>query len=193
MSVRNAIIICVIIELGLIGLGAINFGYTISGLQAATRYSGRFSLFIFSVLFLAHNPSATHNWLSPKPFLLFAIAHGIHLIELLSYLYFSGTPVILYRLAGGFVAYMIIFAMPLLSFKAEKQEISVRQFNIAIIVFQYFVWGIFFLTYLPRVRGTLPNVGGSYAEHVVLLGWLSLMLGMKLPRVLYKRKKRTGH
>jgi hypothetical protein len=92
--------------------------------------------------------------------------------------------------AGGFVAYSLIFIMPLLADRLEQGRLEEKKFNIMIIVFQYFVWGIFFLTYLPRVRGLLPNVGGSYMEHVVLLGWISLMLGMKLPRVMFKRKVR---
>jgi len=191
MSVRNAIILCLIIEAGLIALGFVNYGWTISALQAATRFSGRFSLLIFSVLFLAHHPDTTHTWLSSKPFLIFALAHGIHLIELLSYLYISGTPVIPYRLAGGFVAYALIFAMPLFCQKVERGTLSIKRFNLITIIFQYYVWGVFFLTYLPRVRGMLPGVGGSYVEHVVLLGWLSLMLGMKVPRVLYKRRRTT--
>lgn len=191
MTVRNAIIICIIIEFGLAALGVVNYGWTIEGLQASTRFSGRFSLFIFSILFLAHQPKDTYGWLSPMPFLIFAIAHGIHLLELLSFLYLSGTPVIPYRLAGGFVAYALIFTMPVLSYKTEAGAFNEKKFNLLLILFQYFVWGIFFLTYLPRVRGSLPNVGGSYMEHVVLLGWVSLMLGMKLPRVLFKRNRTT--
>lgn len=192
MSVRNAIIICIIVEVSVAALGFANYGWTISGLQAATRFSGRFSLFIFSIIFLAHQPSDTYSWLSPKPFLIFAIAHGIHLIELLTFLYLSGTPVILYRVAGGFIAYSLIFIMPVLSHKLAHGTFDEKRFNVMVIIFQYFVWGIFFLTYLPRVNGSLPGVGGSYIEHVVLLGWVSLMLGMKLPRVLYKRKSSKG-
>lgn len=189
MSVRNALILCVVIEISLAALAVINFGWTLQGLQATARFSGRFSLFIFSILFLVNQPADAHSWLSPKPFLIFAIAHGIHLLELLSFIYLSQTPIIPYRIAGGFVAYLLIFAMPVLSYRMDKGQFNANHFKIAVIVFQYFVWGIFFLTYLPRVRGVLPNVGGSYIEYVVLLGWVSLMLGMKLPRVLFKRKR----
>ncbi len=189
MTVRNAIIICVIIEFSLGALGIINYGWTIEGLQATTRFSGRFSLFIFSVLFLANKPTDTFPWLSEKPFHIFALAHGIHLIALLTFILLSGTPLILYRVAGGFIAYSLIFLMPVLADRLDKGLLDAKRFNLFSIVFQYYVWGIFFLTYLPRVRGSLPNVGGSYMEHVVLLGWVSLMLGMKLPRVMFKRKR----
>lgn len=188
MSTRNAILICLIIEVGVALLGVINYGVTVEGLQATTRFSGRFSLLLFSIIFLANHPMDIYSWLSKKPFHIFALAHGIHLLELLSFVYISETPLILYRVAGGFIAYSLIFLLPILADKLERGTLSVKKFDIAVMVFQYFVWGIFFLTYLPRVRGSLPNVGGSYLEHVVLLGWVSLMLGMKLPRVLFKRK-----
>lgn len=188
MSTRNAILICLIIEVGVALLGVINYGVTVEGLQATTRFSGRFSLFIFSIIFLANRPEDIYSWLSKKPFHIFALAHGIHLLELLSFVSVSETPLILYRVAGGFLAYSLIFLLPLLADKLDRGTMSAKKFDIAVMVFQYFVWGIFFLTYLPRVRGSLPNVGGSYLEHVILLGWVSLMLGMKLPRVLFKRK-----
>ena len=189
MTVRNAISICLIVEAGLAVLGVINHGWGIEGLQATTRFSGRFSLLIFSLLFLASRPSDAHPWLSKKPFHLFALAHGVHLVELLAFLYFSGTLVMPYRLLGGAMAYFIVFSMPFLADRHEQGRVGARQFNIMGMVFQYYLWGIFFLTYLPRVRGTMQGMGGSYVEYVVLLGWVSLMLGMKLPRVMFKGRR----
>ena len=189
MSARNAVVICIVVEVGIAALGIINYGWNVEGLQAITRFSGRFSLLIFSILFLANHPSDTHLWLSKKPYHLFALAHGIHLAELLTFLYISEIPVIPYRLAGGFIAYSLIFLMPILSDRVDRGTLGEKKFRIVRIVFQYYVWSIFFLTYLPRVRGMLPNVGGSYVEHVALLGWVSLLLGMKLPRVIFKRKR----
>lgn len=190
MTFRNAVFICIIVEVSLGALGVINYGWSIEGLQATTRYSGRFSLLLFSIIFLANRPADIYSWLSKKPFHIFALAHGIHLLELLTFVYLSGATIIPYRIAGGFVAYLLIFLMPILADRLEQGRFSEKEFSIMNIVFQYIVWGIFFLTYLPRVRGLLPNVGGSYLEHVVLLGWISLMLGMKLPRVMFKRKMR---
>lgn len=189
MTFRNAVFICIIVEVSLGALGVINYGWSIEGLQATTRYSGRFSLLLFSIIFLANRPADIYSWLSKKPFHIFALAHGIHLLELLTFLYLSGTDIIPYRIAGGFVAYLLIFLMPILADRLEQGRFSEKEFSIMIIVFQYFVWGIFFLTYLPRVRGLSTSVGGGYIEHVVLLGWISLMLGMKLPRVMFKRKR----
>lgn len=192
MTFRNAVLICLIMEAGLAILGVINSGWSVEGLQATTRFSGRFSLLIFSIIFLASRPSDVHSWLSKKPFHVFALANGIHLLELLTFLYASGTPIIPYRLAGGFVAYFLIFLMPLLANRLEQGTIERKKFNIMSIIFQYYLWSVFFLTYLPRVRGSLSILGGSYVEHIVLLGWVSLILGMKLPRVMFKRNRQSG-
>ncbi|GAB1446696.1 MAG: hypothetical protein KF860_04315 [Cyclobacteriaceae bacterium] len=190
MTFRNAMLICLIMESGLAVLGIINYGWNVEGLQATTRFSGRFSLLLFSIIFLANRPADIYSWLSKRPFHIFALAHGIHLLEVLTFLYLSDVQIIPYRQAGGFVAYLLIFLMPLLADRLEQGRLDEKKFNIMNIIFQYFVWGIFFLTYLPRVRGLLPIVGGSYFQNVILLGWISLMLGMKLPRVLFKRKTR---
>lgn len=189
MSTRNAFTLCIVIELGIIALGFINYGFNVDGLQAVTRFSGRFSLLIFSVIFLASHISNVQSWLSKKPFHVFALAHGIHLVELLLYLYISESPLLLSRIAGGFLAYVLIFIMPLMADRNENGLVGDKKYKLLQIVFQYYVWLVFFLTYLPRVNGSIPHVGGTYLEHVVLLGWVSLMLGMKLPRVLFKRKR----
>jgi hypothetical protein len=102
------------------------------------------------------------------------------LIQLLAFVYLSGNELIPIRLAGGFLAYVLIFAMPYAQYRFEFQKISIKAFSRLNLVYLYYVWFIFFMSYLPRVRGQLPDVGGSYSEFVVLLAWVSLMLGMKL-------------
>ena len=193
MNSKSAVALILLLEMLAILLGVINYGWTLEGLQALTRYSGRVSLGIFSIIFLFYNHPVINvrKGLSDKFFLVFAIAHGIHLFELLSYLYFSQSPFIWYRLAGGMIAYAMIFAMPWIQEKYEEQKITEKQFNQAALIYLYYVWFIFFMTYLPRVRGTLPNVGGSYKEFVVLLGWVSIMMGFKWSQLLAKPRKRA--
>jgi len=192
MNSKSALALVLLLEMLAILLGVINYGWTLEGLQALTRYSGRVSLGIFSIIFLFYNHPVINlrKGLSDKFFLMFAIAHGIHLFELLSYLYFSQTPFIWYRLIGGMIAYAMIFAMPWIQEKYEGQKITEKQFNQAALIYLYFVWFIFFMTYLPRVRGTLPNAGGSYKEFVVLLGWVSIMMGFKWSQLLAKPRRR---
>jgi len=55
------------------------------------------------------------------------------------------------------------------------------------LIYLYYVWFIFFMAYLPRVRGELPHVGGYYSEFVVLLAWVSLMMGVKLQSILMSK------
>ena len=118
--------------------------------------------------------------LSDKPYLIFAIVHGIHLIELLLFVSLSGVKLIPIRLAGGFLAYVLIFLMPLFTAWKDAGKITLKKYLVLETVFYYYVWFIFFMTYLPRVQRKLPQAGGSYQEHVILLAWVCAMLGMKI-------------
>ena len=193
MSFKSAFALILLLEMLAILLGVISYGWTLEGLQAVTRFSGRVSLGIFSAIFLFYNHPVINvkRVLSNKFFLVFAIAHGIHLFELLSYIYFAELPLIWYRLIGGFVAYSLIFVMPWIQEKYEKGALTEKRFNQAALIYLYYVWFIFFMTYLPRVRGTLPHVGGSYKEFVVLLGWVSIMMGFKWSQLLAKPRRRV--
>src|SRR5262245_5982912 len=144
MTFQSAFALILLLEMLAILLGVINYGWTLEGLQAVTRYSGRVSLGIFSVIFLFNNHTVINikKWLSDKFFLVFAIAHGIHLFELLSYLHYSQSPVILTRLAGGMLAYALIFAMPWIQQRYEMQKISDKRFNQLTLIYLYYVWFI---------------------------------------------------
>jgi hypothetical protein len=191
MNPRRIIGLFILLELIIIAVSILMDGFTIAALQTTTRFSGRLSLFLFSLIFLMHNkPVILHNWLSEKFYLLFSIVHGIHLIELLAYVYLADVRLIPMRLAGGFLAYVFIFLMPFLSNYARAGKITLKRFFTFEAIFLYFTWLVFFLTYLPRVQGKLPTAGGSYAEHVALLGWVSTMLGIKLTSMLQFQKAR---
>jgi hypothetical protein len=189
MKFKDALLSTLIIEVGIALLAVINYGATLETLQAVTRFSGRISLAIFSLIFLFQNHRYLNvkNILSEKYFSIFAIAHGIHLIQLLSFVYLSGNELIPVRLAGGFLAYVLIFIMPYAQRLLEQNKISTKQFSTLTLIYLYYVWFIFFMSYLPRVRGELPNVGGSYGEFVVLLAWVSLMMGVKLQSALMSK------
>ena len=179
------------VELAIIFLEVMVDGYSLIALQTITRFSGRLSLFLFSAIFLLHNKPATITaWLSPKFYLLFAIVHGIHLMELLAFVYSAGIQLNPYRTAGGFFAYLYIFAMPIFQSMTAQGNLTERRFYILETVFLYYVWLMFFLTYLPRVQGKMPQAGGTFAEHVALLGWISTMMGMKLSSLIQFPRKR---
>lgn len=186
MTLRNAVISVILLECLVAAFAFYHYGQSLEALQAVTRYSGRVSLFIFSIMFLLlpQHESTFERLLSPRPFLIFALAHGIHLAELLTYVYLSGNELIPIRLAGGFLAYALIFAMPFIKGYAQTGRITVGRYKIAQTIYLYYVWFIFFMSYLPRVQGKLTNVGGQYWEFVVLLAWVCMMLGMKLPALI---------
>jgi hypothetical protein len=188
MNYKNALLSTLIIEVGIALLAVINYGVTLEALQALTRFSGRASLAIFSIIFLfqKHQYINLKAILSERYFLVFAIAHAIHLVELLTYVYLSGITLIPYRVAGGFIAYSIIFAMPWLEELHRQSKLSSKQFSITTLLYLYYVWLIFFMTYLSRVEGSFPNAGGSFSEHITLLGWVALMLGIKLSDLIFK-------
>ena len=181
MNVKTAIFLAVGAEAAVAVLGINNYGWSIEGLQATTRFSGRLSLFIFSFIFLLHpKQKPTLNfYLSDGYFLIFAIAHGIHLFELLSYVSMSGIELVPYRVAGGFLAYSMIFIMPWCQQQADSQKISASKFQTLGLVYLFYVWLIFFMTYVSRVNGDFPNGGGTHSEHVTLMGWVCVMLGIK--------------
>ena len=192
MKFKDALLSVLIVEVGIAVLGVMNYGATLEGFQAVTRFSGRTSLGVFSLIFLfqKHRYVKLTSILSDKYYLIFAIAHGIHLVQLTMFVYLSGNELIPMRIAGGFVAYLIIFIMPFAQYQLELGKLSLKQFATLNLVFLYYVWFIFFMTYLSRVRGTMPNVGGSYSEFVILLAWVSLMLGVKLQSQLMQRVSR---
>jgi hypothetical protein len=185
MTFRKSLIIILFAELLVAVLAVINYDFDISGLQAVTRFSGRLSLLIFSAIFilLPYHRSKLTNILSDRFFLIFAIAHGIHLAELLSYIYFSGGKFIPIRLAGGFLAYLFIFIMPLLT-----GRLATKKQNLTENIYLFYVWFVFFMTYLPRVQGKLPNAGGSYPEFIILFSWVCILLGIRMVSILTSRK-----
>jgi hypothetical protein len=189
MKFKDALLSVLIIEVGVAILAVINYGATLETLQAVTRFSGRVSLAIFSLIFLfqQHRVVKLKNILSEKYFLIFAIAHGIHLFQLLAFLVVSGNEFRPLRLAGGMLAYALIFIMPYIQHLADNKRIDESHLRRINLIYLYYVWFVFFMTYYPRVSGSLPNAGGTYKEFVILLAWVMFMLGIKISLLLKHR------
>jgi hypothetical protein len=193
MKFKDALLSVLIIEVGVAILAVINYGATLETLQAVTRFSGRVSLGIFSLIFLfqTHRFVKLKNILSEKYFLIFTIAHGIHLLQLLTFIFAAGNELIPIRLAGGMLAYAVIFVMPYIQHLAASGRINESHLKRMNLIYLYYVWFIFFMTYYPRVSGSIPNVGGTYKEFVILLAWVMFMLGIKISSLI-KHKSITG-
>ena len=186
MKFKDSLLSVLIIEVGVAILAVINYGATLETLQAVTRFSGRVSLTIFSLIFLFQNHRIVKlkNILSEKYFLIFAIAHGIHLFQLLAFIIISGNELIPLRLAGGILAYALIFIMPYIQHLVETRRLDDSHLKRINLIYLYYVWFVFFMTYYPRVSGSLPHAGGTYQEFVILLAWVMFMLGIKISTLL---------
>lgn len=183
MKTRTALFLAVLASALVIALAVTLHGWTLAGLQATTRFSGRLSLAVFTAIFIFYPKQETRlkNLLSPGFFLVFAVVHGIHLIELLTYVYKSQIPLVPTRVAGGFLAYALIFIMPYLQLMTNQGRLASEKFARVGYVYLFYVWFVFFMTYLARVRGTFPNAGGTYAEHAALMG---VVIGILLWKVI---------
>lgn len=178
----TVIIIGVLLEALIVVYAIAIRGFSLEALHVTTRFSGRLSLLAFSLILLLYDKRGVIRL--DVAFLLFAILHGIHLVELLSYVRLSGVELIPIRVTGGFVAYAMIFAMPYVVTQHHAGKLSNKNFNRIEAVYFIYVWLIFFLTYLPRVMGTLPEVGGTFTEHVILFSWVILLGVIKLVSVI---------
>lgn len=193
MTVQRALFVFILLEL-LMSAGCVwMYGFTNEALQTATRFSGRLSLLVFSVLFLwQHDLRLRDTWLSPQPYLIYAVVHGIHLIILLAYTQITHATLVPMRVAAGALAYALTLAMPYWHRRYTQGTWSARNFITAETIFIYYSWLMFFMTYLSRVQGTVPFAGGTYREHVVLLAWVSTMLGFKLSAMFRQKPQRLN-
>jgi hypothetical protein len=183
---RIAFMIFISAEILIVLTAILMDGISLEALHTTTRFSGRLSLMFFSAMLITRRePQSFTKFLSDKPYLLFAVLHGIHLIELLFYVQLSGNKLIPLRLLGGFVGYIFIFLLPYLSTLHSKAKISAKAFHVCELIYFPYLWFIFFMSYLPRVMKTLPNVGGAYWEHVVLFVWV---IALGVVSVFYKRR-----
>lgn len=189
---RDVIFLIVSLEVFLLLVARWLHPTPVEWLQATTQYSGRLSLLIFSCLFLAGpggENMATRHLI--KPYHAFAWVHGIHLSEVLSYLVLADITLNPIRLSGGALAYVMILALPFLYDRFKAARLSPAIFLMSERVYHYYVWAIFFLTYLLRVRGMVPAVADSYPEHIMGLGYVSFLLGSRFVTVLMKRRLRS--
>jgi hypothetical protein len=189
---RDVIFLIVSLEVFLLLLARWLHPTPVEWLKATTQYSGRLSLLIFSCLFLAGpgGESMATRYLI-KPYHAFAWAHGIHLSEVLSYLLLADITLNPVRLSVGVLAYVMILVLPFLYDRYKSARLSPTIFLPAERVYHYYVWTIFFLTYLMRVRGMVPTVADSYPEHIMGLGYVSFLLGSRFITMLMKRRLRS--
>jgi hypothetical protein len=155
-----------------------------SALQTTARFSGRLSLALFSWIVIVHQRHANYKSL----FLIFAVAHGIHMVELISYQYSIGNigSLLSLRVAGGMLAYKFIYAMPVIQSLAAKHNLREKPILRLEYVYMFFIWIVFVMAYIPRLFSTGKVYGGGYFEFGIFFTWLMLLFAWKLFQVVRK-------
>jgi hypothetical protein len=177
--------ISTMVQIIIVWCGFAMYGFDLNGLQNALRLSGKFSLLIFTLLFLqvALSPSKvfgleTRHWL-----ITFASVHFIHLICILFFITSSRFNLVPTRLLGGAFAYLLIFVLPYLYFTGRTVKNSVLYFYL------YYVSFVIFMTYLPRVQGKMPEASGNMTEYVFGISYIILLVFVGTVLILMKGMK----
>jgi hypothetical protein len=150
------------------------YGATLPGAQAAARWTARAALPLFAAAFtgpawhrLTRSGVAARVAAREWPLTLaFVGAHVVHLVALAVSLALSGHAPAPVRLAGGALAYALLL---LVLFRPATRAWAF-----------FYVWFAFFMTYLPRVTGTLPGVGGDPWTFPPLLAFVVLLLAVRV-------------
>jgi hypothetical protein len=136
--------------------------------QTAARWTARVGFPLFALAFA--RPGLARAGLPCPPerplFLAFAGSHLVHLAALLTYVLLSeGRPDPVRLLGGalGYAAIILVVARP-----ASWSWAA------------YYLWFVFFMTYWPRVLGSLPGAGGDPRTFPVFLAFVALILVVRL-------------
>lgn len=159
-------------ELLIVGLSAFQSHSSVTLFQLSARYSGRLSLFYFLIIigYCSFYPDFKTKTIIAAKFSLtsyLAILHVIHFGLLATYLYLSNNVPNPIRLTGGILAYLLIVVYPFLlhrSFHSNKQPSQLWQ-----IVYLYYVWIVILVTYITRLKGHFPGVGGESLIHKIFI------------------------
>ncbi len=144
------------------------YGAGMEGLHAVTRYTGRAGLWWFAVIFVL---AARHRFVDAvqardglRILLGFGVHHTVHLALLLAYLRASGHPLNVSRAAGGMFGYVLLFAMMASASESARKRLGAVRWRTLHQASLWYLWIVFVLTYLPRLLGKLPDVGGGPVE-----------------------------
>jgi DMSO/TMAO reductase YedYZ heme-binding membrane subunit len=172
------------------------FGTGVEGLQALARYSGRAGLLWFALVFSI----APLHRLAPGEWtrlalrrrrslgLAFGAHHLVHLVELLTYLEVSGKGFDVSRAAGGMVGYAFLVAMMLTSTDKAVARLGAKNWKRLHRTGLWYLWIVFLLTYLPRVRGQRPTAGGGPLEWSVCLAIVVALAALRLAAFTARRR-----
>lgn len=158
-------------------------GATTAFFQSAARLSGRVSLLFFGVFVVYAgrfpNVEAGSEHLKIKGRLAFdfMVVHVIHWFLLAAAVRLSGFELVPFRLAGGILAYGLVVAMPFILRGQIRLPWSVA---LTQHLYVFYVWLIFFMTYLTRIQGKTPTATGSMSFYYFGMGACIALLSFYL-------------
>lgn len=162
-------------------------GTGVDGWHRATHLTARFSAFVFLTAFLARPltrivHSATMRTLMRERRgigLGFAGAHTVHLAALLTYFAKGGiVPPIFVPILGG-IGYVLIWAMAATSTDRAQRALG-RNWKRLHTAGIYYVWTIFLLTYLGRLKAPHGAAPIYYAMSALFVTALAVRLSARL-------------
>ena len=133
------------------------YGFELAALQSVLRWSGRLSLLLFAWGMLSWSRK---RW-NPQWLVLFAFVHGIHGFEVVTYLVIGPMEFVWHRLIGGIAGYVLVLVVPCLRAVQRFRHGLENGTSWWLTLFFYYLWLIFFMTYLARIRGKLTGITGD--------------------------------
>lgn len=130
----------------------------------AARYSGRLSAFVFLIsfyLFAFAQPKrileniSLRNWLS-----LFMLVHIIHFGFLVTNIVLNDIAIVLIKLVGGALAYLMIIIAPLV---LHKLKLGLQ------LVYFYYVNLVMIITYLARAKGDFEGAEPFWFHYLMFV------------------------
>ena len=136
----------------------------------AARYSGRLSLGIYLLCFFLFRSAYLNDKslkITQKVLGVFAVMHVIHFFFLAYSIYLNQVLILPTRLAGGFIAYLMIVIYPFLIEKINRKAYH--------LIYFYYVGFMMIMTYISRIRGQFVGADPE-VFHYITLGLLLVSL-----------------
>ena len=152
----------------------------------AARFSGRLSLlmYLFCFYYFANGYQQNNKPLqgTRKLVIIFCILHFIHLLFLAFNIYLNNIPLVPVKLAGGFLAYLMVLIYPFIIEKVgQKRAVHLFYF--------YYVGLVMALTYVARIKGDFEGAVPSVYHYIGLM--LVLLCFIMCTAWMFFRLKKT--
>jgi hypothetical protein len=193
---RFKIALSVIVSLEFLIAAAIFFqtGFSIVSLYTLEEAIHILTIAVFSVIFIVQNKHVLFKILSPFVYTLFSILYGTY------FLIFAISHATRQRSFLDLEAWLSITGLSItivlaaIEVRAYSKQITAHRFYLSEQVFAYFIWATFFVFYYTKVEGTSTQITTSHLHDVIILAWVSSLLGYRFSRLVtlnpFKRRNK---